>query len=982
MHDLDRLELEKLRERHARLEQECVLLARQLQSLELRLQSALPEEPKTAAPPAAPVPESKVEAPATPSTIPPARPERLRIRIEPPPSPDIPPVIAETQAALPRPAPAPTAPAPSLHLRQREAPPGATPRPQATAARQPRGAGADQQGSFELRLGTYWFVRAGIVMVLTALVFFGNLAYQRYITKLGPGGKITLMYLASGLLLGAGAWWQRKAARDTLKNYAQVLFAGGLAAVYFTTYAAYHIEPLRIIGSATLDGALLFGWAAFMVWIADRKKSEVLALFAIGLAYYTSIITRVGYFTLYSNLLLAAAAVFFLVRNRWTALSFGSLAATYTAYAFWRFFDGSAWRWAMPDQGLWTGAWFLAAYWVIFTTAVFASKEPKFAGEKRLAFLTLNNGAFFSLFFLTMLQVREGGFWKFAVIYGSALLVLAEAARRFLAAEPLAKNSYLTQGLLLATIGLISHPDLAGLNLALVLAAESVILLTLGQRRQSRVLRAGAYIVAGLAAGWGIDGMRQSDPKGVWLAIGLGGLMLANAILAARKAWPAPAGALRLAPVCFAALALITGLIAVWNNAGRQNFPVVLALLGVALTFSVYVSRVPEIAVLSQGYLVVAQVAWVFYVLAGAPAGAWWHPPLLVTVSLALSHWWQRQRTVHVRAELSQLWQGLYAIAILGLSYVWLSPKFGHPAWLALLSLLAVGLTAYGVWTRLWWLAGFSQAYVLVSGGYFVWLLQDGSAGWAAPLAPIAALGLLSFSTVQWFKAKPDATGRVSTPLLQTALCYRWSALALSLWWICEFIPGRERIWLLALVGLWIFLWAGWQKNREALLFGAVYTAAALVLFWLPLLHAPKVYWPNLVAMVALLAQRQLARRLPDRYPLSSQIHGAVIIAGGLSLWLFLSRWVLETASGFYLTASWSGLALAFFVAGMLLRERVYRWLGLGVLACAVGRVVFIDVWKIDEPFFRILSFMALGIVLLVLGFLYNKHQEKIREWL
>ena len=31
-----------------------------------------------------------------------------------------------------------------------------------------------------------------------------------------------------------------------------------------------------------------------MVWVADRKKSEVLALFAIGLAYYTSIITRVG----------------------------------------------------------------------------------------------------------------------------------------------------------------------------------------------------------------------------------------------------------------------------------------------------------------------------------------------------------------------------------------------------------------------------------------------------------------------------------------------------------------------------------------------------------------------------------------------------------------------------------------------------------------------------------------------------------------
>ena len=29
-----------------------------------------------------------------------------------------------------------------------------------------------------------------------------------------------------------------------------------------------------------------------------------------------------------------------------------------------------------------------------------------------------------------------------------------------------------------------------------------------------------------------------------------------------------------------------------------------------------------------------------------------------------------------------------------------------------------------------------------------------------------------------------------------------------------------------------------------------------------------------------------------------------------------------------------------------------------------------------------ILSFMALGVVLLVLGFIYNRYQEKIREWL
>ena len=121
---------------------------------------------------------------------------------------------------------------------------------------------------------------------------------------------------------------------------------------------------------------------------------------------------------------------------------------------------------------------------------------------------------------------------------------------------------------------------------------------------------------------------------------------------------------------------------------------------------------------------------------------------------------------------------------------------------------------------------------------------------------------------------------------------------------------------------------------------------------------------------------------MPERYPIRPEIHTAIILMGGFSLWRFLSLWVLEQQpAGFFLTASWSFLALAFFTAGIALRERMYRYLGLGVLACALGRVVIFDVWKL-ETFYRILSFMALGIVLLVLGFIYNKYQEKIREWL
>jgi len=78
---------------------------------------------------------------------------------------------------------------------------------------------------------------------------------------------------------------------------------------------------------------------------------------------------------------------------------------------------------------------------------------------------------------------------------------------------------------------------------------------------------------------------------------------------------------------------------------------------------------------------------------------------------------------------------------------------------------------------------------------------------------------------------------------------------------------------------------------------------------------------------------------------------------------------------------TWAGFAVGVFAAGILLHERFLRWFGLSVLAAAVGRVVLVDVWK-EQTGYRVLTFLALGAALLVVGFIYNKFQEKIRPWM
>ena len=54
---------------------------------------------------------------------------------------------------------------------------------------------------------------------------------------------------------------------------------------------------------------------------------------------------------------------------------------------------------------------------------------------------------------------------------------------------------------------------------------------------------------------------------------------------------------------------------------------------------------------------------------------------------------------------------------------------------------------------------------------------------------------------------------------------------------------------------------------------------------------------------------------------------------------------------------------------------------GLAVLVPALGRVFIFDVWKL-QTLYIVLSFLALGLVLIAVGFVYNKYQEKFKEWL
>ncbi len=880
------------------------------------------------------------------------------------------PVVPPPQAAPP---PLPQATVPQSHdlggtrSRASVAPPEPpAPPPPAEPSDGRAGARPSEVGEpLELRLGTYWMARIGIVILLTGLVFLGNYAYHRIIPLLGEWGKLGLLALAGVALGGVGAWLERS--RESMRNYGRVLLAGGAATIYYTVYAAHFVEALRVIESPVLGGGLLLALAGGFLWHAERRRSEALALPTVLLAYYTSAINSIGGFSLFSNLVLTAAAVFFLVRHRWTRLSYVSLAATYGSYAFWRFHQVMQTGGAGSEFGM--GVTFLAGYWVLFTVAVFLSSRGAMRGPERVAFLTANNAAFFAFAAHHFAMHRPDAFWIFALGYGAVLLGLAALAVRLRSEERELDGAYLAQGLGLVTLGLAAK--LTGPRLAVVLAVESVALLAAARRRHGWIYEIAAGLCALAACGLTLMELRYRTGA----SFALGGPIAALLFF---DAWWIKRQRGELAEECFSerafafatlGLAVVTALL--WQKVDDVWQPLAFALAAVVSLAALRV-RLRELALPAQAFLFLGVAVFIVRSEATLPA-PWWSPLPLLILALGLMHWWQRQQTVKLDASLRSLVELAFASAAVATGLWWMKAFFHGDTWLWATSAAALGTLLYGWLARTWPLAVTGQIFSAVASGSFAVALIDRHPAWAAALAPVLNLALTSLL----LSRLPSSGEGWSRPRI--AQVYRIAAMVLLSGWAFEYVDASGRVAFFAGLGALQMFFGAWSRNRERTITGAVYATAGLALFWTRFGGAAGGL--DLIAILAVPASLRLGRWLTGEEALPSEVRNGLVGAAMASVWLWVTRWVNLHGGTEQLTAAWAVLALIIFAAGLSLRERIYRVGGFAVLGLAIGRLFFVDVWRFDTlP--RIISFLALGAVLLVLSFVYNRFAEAMRRWL
>lgn len=859
--------------------------------------------------------------------------------------------------------------------------------------------------SLEVRIGTTWLVRVGVVMMLTALAFLGSYLYKNVVPHLGPGAKVGLLYLGAAALAGAGASLERgkEAARSPrMLNFARIVLAGGLAAVYYVTYAAHWNPGLLVLRNPLLDGALLVGWTAFMVWLADRRGSEVLATFAVLLAYYASAVNEIAAFTLFSNLSLTVAAVFLLRRHLWRVFPYASLLATFGSYAFWRFYHGlEPWTYpgqvALPSDRFWIESIFLAIYWFLFTGSVFMPGAAVWTPRRRAGFASLNNGAFFVLTTWLLHSRYPGDFWEWSLGFGVTLCVLSETCRLVRPrVDSETEGAYLVQGLVLVTLGFFTY--LSGWQLSLVLAAQSVVLLGRARVRNERLPLWVSLVSAGAACAVAANRFVDGWTAASWpSAAGTGALLVfnawwsqrgvekANATTAARVDSKAEA-----TPDYYSALG-----VAIWFGLIESTFARMPALVpalaaaAVALTASVYLLRVRAIPFYAQGFLLAAYIhrlsdddllGW------SRAVAPWWSMAALLAATLLLGHWWQRrwpwiEEARKPASGWSRIFAAADAVCVVLLLHDWLRPGVSAmpvEAWVAANAALSLALLIYGMWTRYRALAVAGQGLLLVS--VVGCVLRVWSESWDGPFGSEMVLTLVPLVVLlaTIFAIRRSDSGRRGAAVSGV---YEAVATLLMLGWGWRYVPAEMRFAFFGVAGAAVSVWAQVKLEARWLWWSAALTTTgAVALMILP--RDDRAGYLHLIGIAAIAGQQQVARFHTKREPVTASAapprwQAALIIAATLCAWVVLNARVsLSFDRAFTLATAWSLFAAVVFAVGLGLHEKVYRWLGLTILVCTLGRIAVVDIWQLDS-LGRALSALCLGLVLLGIGYLYNRFHAR-----
>lgn len=790
------------------------------------------------------------------------------------------------------------------------------------------------ENTMEKYLATVWFVRIGIITLLTGLVFLSNYAYTNFIYELSPWPRLTGLYLLISLFIRIGYKLQKS--KENLRNYGSVLSAGGLAILYYTNYAAYHVERLKVISSPLLAGIILTLTALICLQYALSKKSNTIAVVSLSLAFYSTSIAPAGTFTLISSTLLAGIGLLLFYRLKFVSIGITTLLGAYVSYAYWQIFVNTGELYAHAH-------YLLIPYWILFTSALFLCKPMKNL-KVSIPFITLNNTFFYILFsvlFSSPLSLSPVS--GFTAIFGTLLIAISLFLTKSKTHCIVLSFVYFSKGLALITYALCLW--LSGPSLAISLAIQTALLLILFIKRENPATGVGAVFTFCLS--FVILFSTQSTNPFLYCCMVLlyfaHTIILSKATLASIK----KSYIITQTPLLLAVITTIAGIIHLtYSTFDKAHILLVFALLYHLPMFTIWLrTKFPSLPYCANLLTITAIYFWMKHYTPGILASFYLISSILLVGIFTLYFIFENRAKNYIHVIYLTIAHISLVLFFINISE-WVSP-------IITLSLIPI-------------------IYHLL----FQCLKCRSFATLGLLTYPIAWLGYLG--SLIFIKTIHDATSlSIAIPLIHYALqrlgCLKMirytngyfiiSSTLLSVLW--AFITFSYPPIFLVLLGLLYILLE--EKNRYHVL---TYTGLTLIGFSYTC-HSFSHHSLTLSFIVISLTALGYIKFRMDH----DQKHQSVLqnlLASFLSLTLAISttRMVHQLFGEASYSVAWALLGFALLVIGMLSKESVFRIAGVIILGVCVINVYFFDVWKL-HALLRIFSFITLGGVLILTGYLY-----------
>ncbi|MFC4991491.1 DUF2339 domain-containing protein [Rubritalea tangerina] len=832
------------------------------------------------------------------------------------------------------PPPLPTPPTPSK--------PSPTTRPT-----KPKSPDSPTTANWEISFGQTWLVRLGVFSLLTGLVFLSTYVYKNWFFQAPAPLKVGFFMTLSLALSAAGTYFEKS--KKNLKHYGQVLTTGGLVGAYYTLYAAHFTESLYCISSPVLAGALLTVWAALILAYADWKKSQPVSIIAIVLAFYGVVLNPSGWISLFSATLLSAGAMCLAIRHSWKPLALTTPITAFLSHLIWLCTTP-----APPSSTIQVG--FLLAYWAIFSLSVSKPFTSKFDPKLSASILFLNNTATwaFSVFLFPSWTPREN-LGELSLYLGAFYLTCAALTYKNKLWHKAHFKIFLTQGLFILTLGIITETH--GYYRFLLLGLESIVLLSAGIRSKNLSLKVCSlllYLITLMAAFSDLPLSTTSYSLLAFISLLFSGLT--------QYAWKP----ITRAPIAsFPALVTWLCILFAFNTQTTlSNALLFCSITATSLWTLFLITNKPESLkhVAFVASLLPLATLWIYLQIDSYDHLSW------LVIPIGLTHWYTapniRSNTESSLAlpplqpwlDHRSLTSYSFSIFTFLLVYQVLSNTLEAPqtSWLYLAGAVAIFAHLIGSLTHRLSISIPAIPFHILA------LTYVNSAPPANQYLPFTLL-CAHLALNEYKSPIKSATRNALAPI---------STLALYLASPTPAIP-------LTLLAISFFVLAHNRRDPH------LYYTGTLFSLLLASTAARIDFAPSWFAYLPMLTLLTLSTKIPStqNYKAHNPLRICAEILTMLLLVSYATKHTLYLFDGNGLAICLAILATLLFTLGLSTQYRLYRLSGLLLLAASFGHVITIDVMQLNT-LARILSFLSIGLILIGLGYLYHRFQERIQRFL